>query len=306
MMDLNLIRVFVAIYETGSLSAAGMRLHVSQPSVSYSLARLRDLLGEALFTRSREGMVPTFFASQIYPRFRQAISEIEGTIESAQSFNPALSGRRFRVAMSDVGEMFFLPHIMRYLQLHAPDVGIDVVEVDINRLEEWLNTGKVDAAVCNRGHLSIDSAAEILFVDQYVCLVGLNHPRIGESLTMAQYLAERHILVTPETGHNLVEERLRELGYGRKIALQLPHLSVLPEVVATTDLLLTLPRGMAALLATQHKVRAVPLPFDVRALDVMLRWPKQSEVSPAQRWLISVLRDCLGQLQTLGAYNSGL
>lgn len=296
MVDLNLIRVFIAIYETGSLSAAGVRLHVSQPSVSYSLARLRDLLGEDLFTRRREGMTPTFFAKQIYPKFQQAILEIEGTIESTQSFNPALSTRRFRIAMSDVGEMFFLPHIMRYLQAHAPAIEIDIIEVDINKLEEWLNTGQVDAAVCNRGHLSIDSAAEILFVDQYVCLVSQTHPRITESLTIDQYLAEQHILVTPETGHNLVEERLRELGFERKIALRLPHLSVLPEVVATTNLLLTLPSGMAALLATQHKVRAVGLPFVVRELDVMLRWPKHSQLIPAQRWLVSMLRDCLGRL----------
>lgn len=295
MIDLNLIRVFVAIYETGSLSAAGMRLHVSQPSVSYSLARLRDLLKEDLFTRRREGMVPTFFAKQIYPKLRQAISEIEGTIESTQSFNPALSTRRFRLAMSDVGEMFFLPPIMRYLQLHAPEVEIDIVEVDINKLEEWLNTGKVDAAVCNRGTLSIESAAETLFVDKYVCLVSQAHPRVGEALSIEQYLQERHILVTPETGHNLVEERLLELGYSRNIALRLPHLSVLPQVVATTDLLLTLPSGMAALLATQHKVRVVTLPFNVRELDVMLRWPKHSELSPAQSWLVLMLKHCLGQ-----------
>lgn len=295
MTDLNLIKVFIAIYETGGLSAAGVRLHVSQPSVSYSLARLRDLLGEPLFTRTREGMQPTFFARQIYPKFRQAILDIEGTIESAQGFNPAQSTRRFRIAMSDVGEMFFLPQIMQALQAQAPDIGIDIVEVDINRLEEWLNTGKVDAAVCNRGHLSIDSAAEVLFVDQYVCLVSQSHPRLADSLSMEQYLAERHILVAPETGHNLVEERLRELGCGRKIALRLPHLSVLPAVVATTDLLLTLPAGMAAVLATQYAVRAVALPFSVRELDVMLRWPKHSEVSPAQRWLVSLLKDCLGQ-----------
>lgn len=296
MTDLNLIRVFIAIYETGSLSAAGLRLHVSQPSVSYSLARLRDLLGEQLFTRTREGMAPTFFSRQIYPKFRQAISDIEGTIEVTRNFNPALSARRFRVAMSDVGEMFFLPYIMRYLQAQAPDIEIDIIEVDINRLEEWLNTGMVDAAVCNRGHLSIDSAAEILFVDQYVCLVSQMHPRLGKAITMADYLAERHILVMPETGHNLVEERLRELECGRKIALRLPHYSVLPDVVATTDLLLTIPSGLAALFAAQHAVRAVALPFDVRPLDVMLRWPRHSELVPAQRWLVSMLRDCLGHL----------
>lgn len=296
MVDLNLIRVFVAVYETGSLSAAGMRLHVSQPSVSYSLARLRDLLAEPLFTRARAGMAPTFFASQIYPTFRKAISDIEGTIEAVQSFNPARSTHRFRLAMSDVGETFFLPYIMRYLQRHAPDIEIDIIEVEISRLEEWLNTGKIDAAVGNRGHVSIDSAAKVLFADKYVCLVRNDHDRIGNTMTMKQYLAERHILVTPQTGHNLVEERLRELGCTRKIALRLPHPSVLPEVVATTDLLLTIPSRMASLLASQHKVRPVALPFNVRELDVMLRWPKHSESLPAQRWLIETLQAALGHI----------
>lgn len=294
MIDLNLIRVFVAIYETGGLSAAGLRLHVSQPSVSYSLARLRDLLGEPLFTRNREGMVPTFFASQIYPKFRKAIADVEDTIESTQSFDPALSTRRFRVAMSDVGEIFFLPYIMRHLQTHAPGVELDVTEVEINRLEEWLRTGQVDAALGNRGYRSIDSAAETLFVDHYVCLVSQSHPRVGEALSMEQYLAERHILVTPETGHNLVEERLSELGCTRKIALRLSHFSALPEVVATTDLLLTIPSKAAALFAMQHAVRAVALPFKVRELDVMLRWPKHSDSLPAQRWLVATLRASLG------------
>lgn len=296
MVDLNLIRVFVAVYETGSLSAAALRLHVSQPSVSYSVARLRDLLAESLFTRTRQGMTPTFFATQIYPTFRKAISDIEGTIETAQSFNPALSTHRFRLAMSDVGETFFLPHIMRYLQHHAPDIEIEIIEVEINRLEEWLNTGKIDAAIGNRGHASIDSAATVLFADKYVCLVRNHHARIGSTMNMQQYLAERHILVTPGTGHNLVEERLRELGCVRKIALRLPHPSVLPEVVATTDLLLTIPSRMAALLASQHQVRAVALPFEVRALDVMLRWPKHSELIPAQRWLIETLQASLAHL----------
>lgn len=295
-IDLNLIRVFVAIYETGGLSAAGERLHVSQPAVSYSLSRLRDLLGEPLFKRTREGMVPSFFAAQLYETFRKSILDIEDAVERTKSFTPARATQRFRIAMSDVGEIFFLPHIMSRLQALAPDVEIDILEVEINKLEDWLSTNKVDAAVCNRGALSIDSAAETLFVDHYVCLASRTHPRVCNVLTMADYLAERHILVTPETGHNLVEERLRELGCTRKIALRLPHFSVLPDVVAKTELLLTIPSRMANLFAARHELQALPLPFKVRELDVMLRWPKHSETIPAQRWLIALLKECLGRL----------
>jgi DNA-binding transcriptional LysR family regulator len=293
MIDLNLLRAFVTIYETGSVSAAAERLHVSQPSISYTLKRLRDLLGEPLFKRTRDGMAPTYFATQLYEKFRIAISEIEGAIESTRKFDPYLSSRRFRLAMSDLGEIYLLPHLMAALQKIAPDLGFDIVAVEVTKLEEWLNAGKIDAAVCNRGYVPVDSAGEVIFTDHYVCLASSRHPRLSSELTMQQYLAERHVLVDPETGHSVVEERLQELGCTRKIALRVPHFSVLPEVIATTDLLLTVPSSGARRFAAQHSVRALDLPFTVRKLEIMLRWQEHSGDIVAQRWLCQTVRECV-------------
>jgi DNA-binding transcriptional LysR family regulator len=153
-IDLNLIRAFVTIYETGSVSAAAERLHVSQPSISYTLKRLRDLLREPVFQRTRDGMAPTYFAIQLYEKFRIAISEIEGAIESTRKFDPYLSSRRLRLAMSDLGEISLLPHLMAALQ-NMPELGFDIVAIDVTKLEEWLTAGKIDAAVCNRGSVPV-------------------------------------------------------------------------------------------------------------------------------------------------------
>jgi DNA-binding transcriptional LysR family regulator len=183
-IDLNLVRTFVTIYETGSISAAADRLHVSQPSVSYTLKRLRDLLGEPLFKRTREGVVPTFFATQLYEKFRKAVSEIEGAVESTRKFDPHLSSRRFRLAMSDIGETTFLPLIMAALAKIAPDVGIDIVAVDVTKLAEWLSTGKIDAVLSNRGYVPTASAGEVIFTDHYVCVASSRHPRLSSELTM--------------------------------------------------------------------------------------------------------------------------
>jgi DNA-binding transcriptional LysR family regulator len=289
-IDLNLIRAFVAIYETGSISAAADRLHVSQPSVSYTLKRLRDLLGEPLFTRTREGVVPTFFATQLYDKFRKAVSEIEGAIESTRKFDPHLSSRRFRLAMSDIGEISFLPLIMAALQKIAPDVGIDIVAVDVTKLAEWLSTGKIDAALSNRGYVPTASVGEVIFTDHYVCVASSRHPRLSSELTMQQYLDERHVLVAPESGHSLVEERLQELGY------TLPHFSVLAEVIATTDLLLSAPSRIAHRFAARHAIRVFDLPFTVRKLEIMLRWQEHSGDIVAQRWLCQILRECIAGL----------
>src|SRR5277367_4440486 len=110
---------------------------------------------------------------------------------------------------------------------------------------------------------------------------------------MQQYLAERHVVVDPETGHSLVEERLQELGCTRKIALRVPHFSVLPEVVATTDLLLVVPSSAARRFVAQHPVRAFDLPSTVRKLEVMLRWQEHGGDIVAQRWLCQIVRECV-------------
>jgi hypothetical protein len=100
-----------------------------------------------------------------------------------------------------------------------------------------------------------------LGTEHYVCLASSRHPQLSGVLTMRHYLAGRRVLVAPETGHNLVKERLRELGCTRKVALRVPHFSVLPEVIASTDLLLTAPSRIAGMFAAQHTVRAFDLAF---------------------------------------------
>jgi DNA-binding transcriptional LysR family regulator len=296
MIDLNLARVFVTIYETGSVSGAAKRLNISQPSVSYALSRLRHLLGEPLFTRSRAGMTPTVFGAQLYRKFRAAVGEIEDAIASTRSFDPLSSTRRFRLALSDSGEATLLPQILKTLGTLAPNVELDVIEVDIGKLDEWLKAGRIDAAICNSSHAPIDISCAIVFTEPYACLVSQNHPRVTAGLSMKQYVAERHVAVMPDTGHHLVESRLRELGHDRKIGLRVPHFSALPQIIAASDLLVTLPSRMAHLFASQAHTRAVSLPFSVPKVQLALYWYEHGGDITALRWFSGTLKDCLADL----------
>ena len=295
MIDLNLIRVFVAIYQTGSVSGAAHRLHVSQPSVSYALARLRDLLGEPLFTRNRDGMAPTFFADQLYGRFRHALSDIETAIESARNFDPCTSTRRFRLALSDMGELYFLARIVETLRDKAPSAELDVVMLDLEQLDEWLSAGKVDAAICGRGSVRLQSPGEVLFKERYVCLAKLDHPRLQSGLTLEAYLAEQHIEVAPSTAQHLVVDRLHELGHERRFGLRVPHVSVLPDIVASTDLLVTLPSRLARSFAERKRLQVLELPFRVPEIEIVLAWHEGGGDSAARHWLCTLLRDTLGE-----------
>jgi DNA-binding transcriptional LysR family regulator len=296
MIDLNLVRVFVTIFETGSVSGAAERLHVTQPSVSYALGRLRDQWGDPLFKRSRDGMQPTVLASQLYGSFRSSLSDIERAVALTKKFEPHLSTRRFRLALSDLGEVYFLPHVLRGLQTTAPLVELEVIQVEIDRMDEWLKTGKIDAAICNRSFLPVQAKCDLMFEERYVCMARKDHPRIGDGLSMQQYLEERHVVVSAGTGHHFVEDRLREAGVERTVSLRVPHFSVLPEIISSSDLLVTLPERVANVYAERNGLKTMELPFTVPKFEVSLHWHEHSGDNTAQLWFCEFLKETISCL----------
>ncbi|WP_321883912.1 LysR family transcriptional regulator [Burkholderia cepacia] len=294
--DLNLIRAFVAIYETGSVSAAAKRLNLTQPSVSHALSRLRDLLHDPLFTRKREGMIPTYNATQLFNAFRSSLDNIEAAIAATRNFDPGQSNRRFRLALSDLGELYFLPHLVRKFHEVAPGVGLDIVQLDSERIGEWLTTGSVDAAVGNLQFVGGQARKRTLFTETYSCLVGSEHSFIRETLSLQDYVAAHHVVVAPFTGHHLVEDVMTEMGLSRTIALRVPHFTNLVDVIASTDLVLTLPTRVARAFARDGRMRVMAAPFPIPTFDVNLYWQPHIEDSVAQQWLCDTIVGTLSQV----------
>ncbi|WP_260854448.1 LysR family transcriptional regulator [Paraburkholderia sp. BCC1884] len=297
MTDLNLIRAFVAIYETGTVSAAAKRLNLTQPSVSHALSRLRNLLHDPLFTRGRQGMVPTFNATQLFHAFSDAIGSIEGAIAATRQFDPSKSTRRFRVAMSDLGEFYFLPFLVREFLTVAPYVGLEIVQLDSERISESLVTGSVDAAVGNLQFIGGRVRKRALFTETYSCLLSTSHCFIGETLSLQEYVAASHVVVTPFTGHRLVQDVLTEMGLTRTVALQVPHFTNIVNVVASTDLLLTLPTRVAKSFAMNGRMRVLPVPFPIPTFDVNLFWQPDTEDSAPQQWLCETIVKSLSGME---------
>ncbi|AQH04896.1 LysR family transcriptional regulator (plasmid) [Burkholderia sp. KK1] len=294
--DLNLIRTFVAIYETKSVSAAAKRLSITQPSVSYSLTRLRDLLHDPLFTRTRDGMVPTFNATQLFNAFKQSLDSIEAAIAATRKFDPTRSERSFRLALSDLGELHFLPHLLREFQSVAPSIGLEVVQIDSESIAQWLQTGYVDAAVGNLQFVGGQVRKSALFSESYSCLLSASHPAIGDSLSLEDYVAANHVVVAPFTGHHLVEDVMSEMGLSRKIVLRVPHFTSLFSAIASTDLLLTLPTRIASAFAEEGRLRVLPLPFPTPPFEVNLYWYPHAEDTAAQQWLCDTIKRTLSDV----------
>lgn len=283
--DLNLIKVFLSIYEGGSVSEAGRRLHLTQPSISYALARLRKQMNDPLFTRTREGMVPTLAADQLYPIFFKAINEIEDALAFTKKFDPTKSNRTFKLALSDLGTVYFLPKIMRALKKEAPLIRLEVISSEVEEIESWFQRERIDAAVGNLGFLKNRLKSKKIMDENYSCLISANHPRIQQHLSFEQFTQEQHVEISQSTGHLHISRVLNKIQSKSQVSLKVPHYAVLPNIIADSDLIACLPTRVAQLYATQHdNLRVVDLPIDIPTFEVGIFWKNQLEELNAQTW----------------------
>jgi DNA-binding transcriptional LysR family regulator len=289
-LDLNLLRAFDAVLRDGSVTAAAERLGLSQPAMSNALSRLRRLLGDPLFMRTPGGMRPTAFAHQLAAPVRQALDLIHTTLLAQPGFDPRTSQRSFRLQLSDVGEIVFLPGLLERLQREAPGVRVETQQLPQDEVSDALAAGEIDLAVGFLPELSAGVVQKRLFRDRYVCLVRADHPRIGSRLTLAQFLAATHVLVSARgSAHEIVEQTLRNKGLQRRIALRVPHFTVIPMILARTDHMVIVPEGLVRSIARLGRFKSLKPPVDIPALDVKVHWHERFDQDPGISWLRSVL-----------------
>jgi DNA-binding transcriptional LysR family regulator len=282
-IDLNLLRVFDAVLQERSVTAAAGRLGLTQPAVSNALSRLRKLLGDALFVRTPAGMDATPFARGVAEPVRQALALLDSALAHGPGFEPATATRAFRFYMSDLGQIEFLPPLIERVQRAAPGVRLEAVALDIEDIAGALATGALDLAVGFLPGLGPPVSRRALFRDPYLCLMRADHPI--KALTKRKFLDASHALVTYRGGHRVVEEALERAGLARRIALRLPHFTVVPMVLERTDLLCTLPARVARVFERRGKLKSLPPPVPIPVADVAVHWHERFEADQGNRWL---------------------
>ena len=259
--DLNLLRVFLTVWDTRNLTAAGQRLSLTQPAVSHALRRLRDIFHDPLFVRVTGGMVPTETAARLQGPLSEALRIIQHAVQDTERFEPATAHRVFRIAMSDVSEFFFLPALMGWLAEAAPAVDLRVVPLDPAGVAQAMRAGEVDLALGFLPELEGEVTSDYLFTDTFVCLVRAGHPIVAASGAEADLGSLRYVYAsTTATGHQLAERWLTEIGVKRQIALRLGHFTVAPSVVGATDLAVIFPASVARMINGDGAFALLPLP----------------------------------------------
>lgn len=289
-IDIKDLHVFVAIYTLRSVSQAALSLGLSQPTVSFNLAKLREHYQNPLFVRSPAGMEPTAFATALHASAIGMLAAFDAVARQRNAFDPALSRQTFRIAMTDLSQIVLLPGLLTRLRSMAPGVAIRVVPIN-EHTADMLESGDTDLAVGFMPQLDAGFYQQKLLTQRYVGLVALDHPRMPPQPSIGDYLGEGHVLVsTSGTGHAVVERMLQ--GHGqRHIVLEVPSYLGLASIIGKTDLLATVPQRQADLVGDDALVRQFPLPFAIPDYQIKQHWHERNHHDAAHRWLRTQLTE---------------
>src|SRR3954466_15967419 len=281
--DLNLLRVFDAVLRERGVTPAAVGLGLTQPAVSNALSRLRAVFGDPLFVRTASGMDPTPFARELAEPVRQALALLESALAHGPGFDPASATRALPLYMSDLGQIEFLPPLLERVQKHAPGVRLEAVALEVEDIAAALAAGGLDLAIGFLPGLGPPVRRRALFRDPYLCLMRADHPI--HALTKKKFGEASHALVSYRGGHRVIEEALERAGLARKIALRVPHFTVVPMVLERTDLILTLPARVARVFESRGAFKSLPPPLAIPPAEVAVHWHERFEADPGNRWL---------------------
>jgi DNA-binding transcriptional LysR family regulator len=291
-VDLNLLVIFDAMARHRSVSRTADAVGLSQPATSAALARLRAVFDDALFVRAGSQMEPTPRALELAPIVHQVVETIHREILQPPAFDPLTSERAFTLLMPDIGEVAFLPGVLRRLRQEAPQVKLQASAMPRHAAAEALESGAAELAVGFYPDLhKAGFFHQGLFRTSYTCITAAANPSVPARLTMKQYLAAKHIVVRPDGREHALDRYLRDKGFERDVALELSHFISLLSLLPGTDLVATVPQDIATVLERHIAVRRIDLPFKPPQIEVQQFWHRRMHHDAGHVWLRGVVHE---------------
>ena len=283
-LDVKWLRLFEQVWATRSVTRSAEVLGQSQPTVSIWLGKLRERLGDALFVRTADGMLPTPRAQALIGPVRDALRAL-GEIAALQApFDPASSTRPWRICMTDASHATILPRLLAQLRVQAPRAPVSAVRID-DETADALQSGAADLAVGYIPSLDTGFYQQALFTQDWICLAGPANTRIGATLTLRAYREAEHVVTAAGTGVADLEAALARARVDRRVMCSLPGFLGLAAIVSASDLVATMPRQIGELLARNAGLRVLACPFPVPPFTVKQHWHARFHQDPANRWL---------------------
>jgi DNA-binding transcriptional LysR family regulator len=308
---MNLLRVLDVLMQERKVAPAAARLGLSQPAVSNALARLRMALGDELLTRSPQGMQPTAYALAVHATLAPSLAAIDASLKNKNAFDPLTAQWSVRLAMTDIGEIVFLPPLLAHLRKAAPGALVTTVQSAPAGLNAAMAEGTIDLALGWLPDVPQGFYQRRLFKQRYVCLMRSGHPLAKAKLTLEQFLNAGHVAIDAQgTGHAKADARLQTLSskpkrvakaaagqskdvtatnaataLQRTVAVRVPSFLSVPYLLATSDLIATVPERLAQQACKPFGLVALKHPVAVPEFEVKMFWHRRVHQDAANQWL---------------------
>lgn len=309
-LDLNLLVAFDALSRERNVTRAAQRTGVTQSAMSHALSRLRELLGDPLLVRGRDGMMLTPRAEALVVPLRSGLSILGRALAQPAIFDPGSARRAFRIASPDLFDVLVVPRLLQRIRTEAPGIDVVVAPLAERGLAERLESGELDVAVVPR--VDPVGAAEPdrppaglmqsrLFRDRFVCFLRAGHPALSAGmkakrralrLSVQTFSELSHALISPSgEGPGFIDQLLAERGLRRRVALRIPHFYAALAIVSKSDLVLTAPHALRYLTSEPSTVEVLECPLSLPKHSVNLLWHERYAKDPSHVWLRQLLSD---------------
>lgn len=284
--DLNLLLVFEALMRGGNVTQAANKLGVTQPTLSHALTRLRKLCDDSLFVRTPKGMEPTAYARAMADGVIGALSTIRRSLSHREDFDPARDERVFRLLLTDIGIVTFLPGLIKHLENTASMIRIETSFMPQDEYKEALQSGAFDLAIGQIPPIVSGFYQQRLFAEDYVGVVGAQHPRFALRPSLQAYLGERHIrVVLPGRPVSPIDQALADEGLVRDVMVTVPQYLALLPILAASELVATVSVGVFQALRRSGELKMFTLPFNPPKVVVRQFWHERNHADPGLSWL---------------------
>ncbi|MEM7722004.1 MAG: LysR family transcriptional regulator [Pseudomonadota bacterium] len=294
-LDLTVLLVFINLMRLRKASDVADHMGLTQSSISHSIKRLRDAFGDPLFLRTPKGMEPTAVALGLEPKIRSVVETLSQAISTPVDFDPASSTDTLRIGAFDNEMTTLVPRFLQVVRAEAPGMRVSILPLGRRPAIDALEQGDIDLALGFAWNLPRSIKQTKLFNESYSVVMRQGHPLAQQQMTLKAYTSAEHLIVSPRGDHTgIVDEELENLRTARRVIIAVPQFLPALAIVATTDLIATLPSRLVASQSRRYQLLSFPPPVEIRPFTVSAMHHERNSNSPMHQWAIAALSEIAG------------
>jgi DNA-binding transcriptional LysR family regulator len=291
-IDLNLLRCLVVLVEEASVSKTASRLEMSQPAISHCLKKLRDIFNDPLLVRVGSKMSVTPRGHAVADEAKTILQKIDVLIQPPQLFNPLNYEGNFTISSPEYVDHRLTPKLIKTMVQLAPQAHLLIRPPAPGLADKNLESGELDVRIGWVDKIRPDMRSKTLYTEKFVCVARKKHPKIKGNLDLLTYVDALHVrsqVSMPSTASRSTDQIISQLGFDLNVALVVPSLMTIGKVVSETDLIATIPAGVADFLSKMYSLDTYAPPIKLHEVKVAMYWHEKMQSDKRHTWLRTVL-----------------